>query len=269
MLCFFASDLHGHEMRYRALFDRIDSEKPDAVFLGGDLFPRHTAIEPFMEREFFARVRRIGDVRFFVIMGNDDRRDLERLFLDADAEGILNYAHLRKVPFGDLFVRGYSFVPPSPFRLKDWEKRDAPGKVPHMTIPPEDGITTVGIDSSERKNANILSDLEVISDDDLERTIFLCHAPPYGTGLDMVGYSAPGFDPHVGSRAIREFLEKGNVPLSLHGHIHESTTVTGTWMDRVGRTLCINGAYEREGLCLVRFDPYKPEGASREILNEK
>ncbi|MDF1550264.1 MAG: metallophosphoesterase, partial [Bacteroidales bacterium] len=39
MHCFFASDLHGKTDRYQKLFQLIENEKPDAVFLAGDLLP--------------------------------------------------------------------------------------------------------------------------------------------------------------------------------------------------------------------------------------
>jgi len=267
MRCIFATDLHGRTERFGLLFDVVRRERPDAVLLGGDLFPRGTDIPSFMERELFVPLRSLPEgTEVFAIMGNDDRRDLEHLFMDADREGILHYVHLGKASLGRLFVRGYSFVPPSPFRLKDWEKRDRPGGVPFMTVPPEEGITTIKLSGEERARANILEDLSMMaSDPDLPRTIFLCHAPPHGTDLDKVGYDAPGFDPHVGSRAIREFIEETRPLVSLHGHIHESTTVTGSWKDMVGSTLCINGATEGPQLCLVRFDPEDPGSATRDL----
>ena len=39
MKCLFVSDLHGDERRYEILFKTIKKEKPDGVFLGGDLLP--------------------------------------------------------------------------------------------------------------------------------------------------------------------------------------------------------------------------------------
>jgi Icc-related predicted phosphoesterase len=268
MLCFFVTDLHGREDRYSGLFKAAESERPDAVFLGGDLFPRHTDIVQFMEKELFQRIRDLSvKTEFFVIMGNDDRRALEHLFIDADDEGILRYVNMKKVPFGDLFVRGYSFVPPSPFRLKDWEKRDIPGKVPYLSIPPEDGVTTVHRDREELMLSSISEDLASIADDpDLDRTLFLFHAPPYNTCLDKVGYEAPGFDPHVGSGSIRRFIDEAQPPLTLHGHIHESISLTGCWKERIGRTLVMGSAHEGDGLSLVRFDPLDLDDATREIV---
>ena len=39
MLCFFVCDLHEKADRYKKLYSKIEEEKPDAVFFGGDLFP--------------------------------------------------------------------------------------------------------------------------------------------------------------------------------------------------------------------------------------
>jgi Icc-related predicted phosphoesterase len=61
------------------------------------------------------------------------------------------------------------------------------------------------------------------------------HSPPFGTKLDLIqgGKSA-------GSRSIKTFVE-GNQPLlTLHGHIHESPEISGTYIDRIGETICIN-----------------------------
>jgi Icc-related predicted phosphoesterase len=83
-----------------------------------------------------------------------------------------------------------------------------------------------------------------------ERTIFSLHCPPYGSGLD----EAPELDAQmrlkhagrapvpVGSKAVREVIERHQPTLSLHGHIHECRGNA-----RIGRTLCINpgSSYEQ------------------------
>jgi uncharacterized protein len=83
-----------------------------------------------------------------------------------------------------------------------------------------------------------------------ERTIFSLHCPPYGSGLD----EAPELDEQmrlkhagrapvpVGSKAVRDAIERHQPTLSLHGHIHE-----GRGNARIGRTLCINpgSSYEQ------------------------
>src|SRR5258708_38179907 len=75
--------------------------------------------------------------------------------------------------------------------------------------------------------------------------IFNLHPPPFDTGLD----EAPALDENfkiqtsagqakmspVGSRAVREILERAQPLLGLHGHIHESAGFR-----KIGRTVAIN-----------------------------
>jgi Icc-related predicted phosphoesterase len=70
----------------------------------------------------------------------------------------------------------------------------------------------------------------------------------------------------VGSLAIRKFIESRQPLITLHGHIHESPTLTGSWRDRIGRTWMFSAAHDGHELALVRFDPRAPERASRELI---
>ncbi len=60
--------------------------------------------------------------------------------------------------------------------------------------------------------------------------IILSHVPPHGTVADKVH-----FGHHVGSRALREFIEVESPPVVVCGHIHE-----GRGIDRIGETLVVN-----------------------------
>ena len=73
-------------------------------------------------------------------------------------------------------------------------------------------------------------------------------------------------DPHVGSIAIRRFIEDRQPLLTLHGHIHESARVTGSWRDAIGRTHAFNAAHHGPELALVRFDLENLEAATRELV---
>jgi Icc-related predicted phosphoesterase len=74
---------------------------------------------------------------------------------------------------------------------------------------------------------------------------------------------------HVGSRAIRRFVEEHGPRLVLSGHIHESPRVSGAWRDRIGPTDVVNpGQFGTSRLCGVWFDPEQPAGTLRHTVHE-
>ena len=90
---------------------------------------------------------------------------------------------------------------------------------------------------------------------DMSHAIFNLHCPPYRSGLD----EAPAIDADlklmhggralrpVGSKAVRDAIDRYQPLLSLHGHIHESKGAV-----TLGKTLSINpgSAYE-EGMLMA------------------
>ena len=98
--------------------------------------------------------------------------------------------------------------------------------------------------------------------------MFLFHTPPHETKLDRAALDGKmvdhvPLDLHVGSIAVRRFIEARQPLLTLHGHIHESARLTGSWRDRIGRTHLFSAAHDGPELALVRFDLEHPEGATR------
>jgi Icc-related predicted phosphoesterase len=99
----------------------------------------------------------------------------------------------------------------------------------------------------------------------------LFHTPPYDTPLDRAaldGKSIDGvpLDVHVGSIAVRRFIDERQPLATVHGHIHESSRLTGEWKTCIGATVSINGAHDGAELALVRLDPEHPDQATRELL---
>lgn len=302
MKCLFASDLHGDVARFAALLRAARSERPDGVFLGGDLFRHGHGSEEFAEEHLLGPIRTLraesaaggpagagrsggagpgapgaggpagAGPRWFVILGNDDPRVFEELFLAADADGLIDYVHERTVPFGDLFVTGYACVPPTPFQLKDWEKYDVSRFVDPGAVSPEEGRRSVPIPPHEVRHATIAADLETLARNaPPARTIFLFHAPPYDCALDRAALDGRlvdhvPVDVHVGSIAIQRFIAAHQPLLTLHGHVHESPRLTGRWSERFGRTHAFSGCHDRPGLSLVRFDTDALDRAVREIV---
>ena len=284
--CLFASDLHGQADRYEKLWRAVEEAAPAAVFLGGDLLPSGMAslasLDP-AHRDFvndflvpgFNRVRdHLGNryPRVFLVLGNDDGRFEEAAFLDVAVTGLWILAHDRCCSLSGYRIFGYSYVPPSPFMLKDWERYDVSRYVPPGCVSPEEGWRSVKIPENEVRYSTIQQDLETLAgDQDLEAAVFLFHGPPYETNLDrtandgkMVDYVP--LDLHVGSIALRRFIERRQPLVTLHGHIHESARLTGSWRDRIGRTHIFGAAHDGPELALVRFDLDSLEDATRQLL---
>ena len=283
--CFFVSDLHGHVDRYEKLFGLIRDERPAAVFMGGDLLPhrlrpqrfRGEVIGHFVTNYLFPRFEELRSglgqdyPAVFLIMGNDDPRSEEEYFFRGGDLLLWHYIHMRSVPFRGYTVMGYAFIPPSPFQLKDWERYDVSKFVDPGCIPPTEGFLTWG-DSRDAEHQTIRKHLEKMTGDAThQRLVVLFHSPPYNTYLDraaldgMVVEHVP-LDVHVGSIAIREFIEEKQPLVTLHGHIHESSRLTGHWCQTINHTMAFNAAWDGPELAVVKFDLERPADAVRVLL---
>lgn len=279
--CFFVTDLHGKVDRYRKLFGAISAERPKAVFVGGDILPNFGQadewtdfLQDFVLVELAQLQRRLRETypRIFIILGNDDGRAIEAPLSEAAGKGLLSYMHMRNERFERWTVYGYSHSPPSPFLLKDWERYDVSQYVDPGCVSPEEGRRTVPVAPDELIFGTIAQDLDALAgSNDLGDAIFLFHAPPHRSNLDRAALDGKTFDHapvdvHVGSIAIRRFIEAAQPLLTLHGHIHESARLTGSWRDRIGRTIALSAAHDGLELALVRFDLEDPAGATRELM---
>jgi Icc-related predicted phosphoesterase len=282
----FVSDLHGKIERYESLFHLISDEKPQVVLMGGDLLPHEHLtyqsldiqhqdfIHGYLQKKLEMLKNQLGQYypHIYIILGNDDPRLREVSILELAAENLWQYLHYRKMQFDVYTLYGYSYIPPSPFQLKDWEKYDVSRFVDPGCISPEEGFRTIPVTEDQKKFSTIQEDLERLAgEDNLDKGIFLFHSPPYQTRLDraaldnqMVDYVP--LDIHVGSIAIKRFIEQRQPLITLHGHVHESSRLTGTWHDRLGRTYMFGGAHDGPGLAVVRFNPEIPEKGRRDII---
>ncbi|MBN3035867.1 MAG: metallophosphoesterase [Bacteroidales bacterium] len=279
--CFFVSDLHGRESRYLSLSAKIWKDRPAAVFMGGDLLPHglhRTDFTGHFVKDFLADI--FTDLRtgmgnayphVFIILGNDDARSEESHIRECGETGVWQYMTMSCSEFMDFKVFGYPFVNPTPFRMKDWEKYDLSRFVDPGCIPPTDGFRTVPPDYDPEWDT-IQKDLQRLTqDEDLSRAVFLFHCPPYNTALDRAELDGQyidhvPLDVHIGSIAIRRFIEERKPYLTLHGHVHESTRITGKWRDTVGSTPAFNAAHDQQELSIIRFDLQNPENAERILI---
>ncbi len=280
--CFFVSDLHGKTSRYEKLFKKIATDIPSAVFFGGDLLPSGFQISnveyddffnDFILKNFLHLQKEMGKdyPEIYLILGNDDPKTEEVRFKEAEEKGLWKYMHMRKITIGKWNIYGYSNVPPTPFLYKDWEKYDVSRYVDPGCVPPTEGKRSV-ITNEDIEFASIKKDLEKLcGDDKLENAIMLFHSPPYKTNLDRAALDGKmvehiPMDVHVGSIAIKEMIEERKPHITLHGHIHESTSITGHWKDKIGTTTAFNAATNKDELSIIIFDAEKIENAERITL---
>lgn len=245
----YTSDLHGNISYYKKLFQKSQESDIKAIILGGDLCPRSYSFqEPVKFQEDFILQFLIPQIKkcnkdTYLIMGNDDFR-LNLKQLEESENGNLKLLHKKLHKISDKNIIGYSFVNPTPFRLKDWEKPDFVGeKIPQHLFSEE-------IRSIQKEYGTIENDLQELKKiSNPKKTIYVIHAPPYKTKLDIITTGQ-----NVGSRSIKKFIEKEQPPLTLHGHIHESPQMSGSWMEKIGKTISINvgSSYPKDRLnCVI------------------
>jgi Icc-related predicted phosphoesterase len=284
-MVFFVSDLHGKIERWEKLFQQIELYQPELVFIGGDILPRvpqfhkgifyHDFIIDYLKKRLFDLRIKLNSFypAIYLILGNDDPRSEESKIVQlADESKLFFYAHERKYEFQGFTIYGYSYIPPTPFLLKDWEKFDVSHYLDVAAISPLDGFRTVQVNANDIDYYTIQKDLQELEFKfDFSKTIFLFHSPPYKTKLDRAAldskkYDHASLDVHVGSIAIKRFIEKMQPYLTLHGHIHESTRLTGEWQEKIGKSYSFNAATEMTELAIISFPLSQPELAKRVLL---
>jgi Icc-related predicted phosphoesterase len=282
MKVLFTSDLHGEIDLYHELLELAHSSSAEILILGGDLLPSFSPTKQYEEMlpnqktfahefliPFFRRINETTGVKEVLLIPGNWDMGYSYLFKEP-VEGIVDL-NQKSYPLKDGYeLIGYPFVPPTPFRPKDFEKRDDP----EAPWPPQknpsyirasdqtDRLVIVDPHLYLRQRETIREDLAKLQKPlDLRRTIYVMHSPPSGTTLDLIQGGR-----HAGSRSITSFIGENQPLLTLHGHIHESPELSGKYHNRMGHTLSVNpGQFSLRGeggprLHAVTFDLENPGG---------
>ena len=254
----YASDLHGHTGLYRELLETARDLQVRALVLGGDLAPHADVasqtrfyaefLVPFL-REYHAKP---GSADIYYIAGNDDWKAALSA-LEVARLPRVHDLHGRVLPFLDgSRIAGLASVPITPFGMKDWDRWEEglspAARMEGFRSDPGGDLRPFSFRGREREES-LAAELDAIGGmlgpHEVEAPL-LCvfHSPPYGTALDQIAEGV-----HVGSHETRRFLERVKPLIGLHGHIHESYTVSGRFADRIGETVCVN-AGQRMGSAL-------------------
>ena len=185
------TDIHG---AYGIATEIIRRESPDVVIIGGDL----TTVGSIKEAEQAVQSFKNLSEYVMCVAGNMDLPQHDDLFvrLNASING-------RGVIINSVGFFGVSGAPHS-----------------HLHTPYEI--------SEEEIFQRSLSGYKEVKN--CARTIFVPHAPPYGTRLDIIHTGI-----HVGSTAIREFVEDAQPTVVVCGHIHEARG-----QDQINNSLIVN-----------------------------
>jgi Icc-related predicted phosphoesterase len=165
------------------------------------------------------RLRGTG-IRCYITPGNDDFWEIDAPLQRSESVEFVEGRCVRLDDHHEMITTGYSNITP-------WES-------PRELEEPELG------ERIERMFAEVT---------DPENLVVVLHAPPYDSMLDQ----APVIDSEfrvqrdggatrmgpVGSTAVRDFIERRQPLLGLHGHVHESKAA-----EQIGRTLCLNPGSE-------------------------
>ncbi len=285
MKVLYTSDLHGDPLLYDKCLELAVAHGVEIFVFGGDLLPslRKSGGYEAMAREqksfaaylhaYFTKCLRENVRHILTIPGNWDLMYPE--ITPGFVDGVVNLDRAKFILGGCEWL-GYPFVPPTPFRPKDYEKMDdlespwPPQKNPSYiySSDPMHPLTAVDPHVYLKGQGTIRGDLPALQiPENHRRAIYVMHSPPYGTKLDRIQGGR-----FVGSHAIRSFIEGRQPLLTLHGHIHESPAVSGGYLERIGETLAVNPGQElgveggRIGLHAVLFETEDPEGTIRHTI---
>ena len=271
MKVLYASDLHGEIYLYQELLELALSSSAEIIALGGDLLPSFPPTKRYEDMipnqktfvgqyllPFFKRVIETTDVKhLFLIPGNWDL-GYHYLFKEP-VEGLIDLNQKIYRLRNGYEIVGYPFVPPTPFRPKNYEKMDdpesawPPQKNPSYirTSDQSDELTAIDPYLYLRSRETIQQDLDRLPKPLFpERTIYMMHSPPFGTRLDLVQGRKS-----AGSRPLKTFIESHQPLLTLHGHIHEAPQLSGFYFEWIGETVSINpGQFISKKLHAVTFE---------------
>jgi Icc-related predicted phosphoesterase len=265
----FTSDFHGSRAQYDRLGDLLRRERPELAILGGDMLPDGEDHDPdgtqaaFVHDYLSPRIgiwkQEIPGLVVAFLMGNHDWLRSETAARAEHDAGRLVLLESRRVwSHKGVNFLGCPLSPPTPHWVKDYECLDAEGDEPAVfdgatwaTGP--NGVCEVDVRKYFREKPALATELDAAATP-REPWILIAHAPPWNTKLDRL----PSVDYPIGSKAVRSFVESRRPLCALHGHVHESPELTGSYFDEVGGVLCINPGQSHERLQAVLFDSERP-----------
>lgn len=246
----YATDLHGDAHAYEMLAQFAHTQRADVVILGGDWFaysPTTASQRAFADGPFwnFLESHHQASIHVLAISGNVDRPAAIARVEEFERTGHIRILTLQPylliLPGSEdeaVVIIGYPFVPPTPFRIKDHERRDLAsdsfdGPWPILISSPTGDGPIEGPANYLEQLPSIEEDLAAIPEIN-HPCILVAHTPAKGV-LDLGDNGI-----HAGSQALSSWIQNHQPLLTLHGHIHEAPDRSAAWAARIGSTICVN-----------------------------
>lgn len=288
--CMSVADIHGNKTQYEKIKQTVKERNVSFVFLCGDILPKTGGTwtpenkirtiqmqADFVNEYFLQYLAELGELaQVYAIFGNDDFKSNYHIVRDADIPNVTFLDNVvARLPMGDdeVYVAGYPYVGVTPFLHKDWEAwDDRVGDVPHKLYR-TDGYTSgnsmhiaVDLQDTTRTIADDLEKLSQISDP--TKTVYIFHEAPYDTPLDMIASDNKYIKDdlmHIGSKAMRAFIEQKQPLVTMHGHIHETYDESGDFKWQTGASVSLTAAndFSKDELKYVVFPLFNPAAAKR------
>ena len=257
MKILFATDLHGKPAKFQRVLEIAKKNQVTAVVMGGDnlewdlaasgnpIQKQREFLTEFLDSHFSgydeARIHWIGIQSSHDLCALDD--DFHRL--------CESHPYVDSISRGGCSLDGFDFIGmdlvadyplPAKSRCRRDERHSEPGlQMGPPVVPSESGWEALSDwDRALKAMPSLEEELEALPPaTNPAKTVYVIHHPPTGLGLDVIRGGK-----EIGSDAVRRFLKRTQPRLSLHGHAHDSPTVSGAWSADLGRTLCVQPGQE-------------------------
>jgi Icc-related predicted phosphoesterase len=179
------ADVHGEFEKLSKMIDKINDRDFDAVICPGDFTDMYNIPEGYSQMdiaEIIVQKLMSFGKPVFCVPGNHEPYDILDVFDEYDVN-----VHMNHKKMGNFDIIGFGGAA-TPFNTK-----------------------------FEPTEEEIKNGLECAAKHVKGKFILITHNPPYNTDLDKTESGE-----HVGSKNVREFIEKNKPVLALSAHIHEA-----------------------------------------------
>ncbi len=213
------SDIHGKYRALEVLLKKLESRLPELVLIAGDI----TAYSGYGYDKVLNTLGRFKELGCEVIFvpGNVD----DKVAIEYAKEVGIKVLHKELTKVGKYYIIGI-------------------GGGIGFSFPAQNIFRSLTDNDLEKFVNEVTSRYDLAS---LESLILVTHTPPYNTKVDIIYEGG-----HVGSKAIRKFIETYKPILHICGHIHESRGI-----DKIGNTYIVNpGPLMRGYYSVINIDEY-------------